>query len=81
MRIIILVVLAALNVFSIFQLGQYNSGDLIALMSIRIILAVITFMLSIAYILVRGSRPLIVMSIVTVLIALAHIGLIIYINL
>lgn len=81
MRLIILVVLAALNVFSIFQLGQYNSGDLIALMSIRIILAVITFMLSLAYILVRGPRPLIIMSIVTALIAVAHIGLIIYINL
>lgn len=81
MRLIILVVLAALNILSIFQLGQYNSGDLIALMSVRIILAVITFMLSLAYILVRGSRPLIIMSIITALTALAHIGLIIYINL
>lgn len=81
MRLIILVVLAALNIFSIFQLGQYSSGDLIALMSVRIILAVITFMLSLAYILVRGTRPMALMSIVTALIALAHIGLIIYINL
>lgn len=81
MRIIILVVLAVLNILSIFQLGQYNSGELIALMSVRIILAVITFMLSLAYILVRGIRPLIIMSIITALIALAHIGLIIYMNL
>lgn len=81
MRLIILVVLAALNIFSIFQLGQYSSGDLIALMSVRIILAVITFMLSLAYVLVRGARPMALMSIVTALIALAHIGLIIYINL
>ena len=81
MRLIILVVLAALNIFSIFQLGQYNSGDLIALMSVRIILAVITFMLSLAYILVRGTRPMVIMSVVTALIALAHIALIVYINL
>lgn len=81
MRLIILVVLAALNIFSIIQLGQYNSGDLIALMSVRIILAVITFMLSLAYVLVRGPRSMVMMSIITALIALAHIGLIIYINL
>ncbi|AKG72963.1 hypothetical protein [Salinicoccus halodurans] len=81
MRLIILVVLAALNIFSIIQLGQYNSGDLIALMSVRIILAVITFMLSLAYMLVRGTRSMVMMSIITALIALAHIGLIIYINL
>lgn len=81
MRLIILVVLAALNIFSIIQLGQYNSGDLIALMSVRIILAVITFMLSLAYVLVRGTRSMVMMSIITALIALAHIGLIIYINL
>ena len=81
MRLIILVVLAALNIFSSFQLSAYSSGDLIALMSVRIILAVITFMLSLAYVLVRGTRPMIIMSIITALIALIHIGLIIYINL
>ena len=81
MRSLILLVLVALNVFSLIQLGQYDSGDLIALMSVRIILAVITLMLSIAYILVRGSRSIVVFSIISALVALAHIGTIIYINL
>ncbi|WP_017547635.1 hypothetical protein [Salinicoccus carnicancri] len=81
MRLTILAVLAALNIFSSFQLSAYSSGDLIALMSVRIILAVITFMLSLAYVLVRGTRPMIIMSIITALIALTHIGLIVYMNL
>ncbi|WP_342388308.1 hypothetical protein [Salinicoccus bachuensis] len=81
MRQAILIFLLIINIISMFQLGQYDSGDLIALMSVRIILGVITIMLSIAYILVRGTKSIAILSIITALSALLHLGLIVYINL
>ncbi|WP_031547029.1 hypothetical protein [Salinicoccus luteus] len=81
MRQAILIFLLIINIVSVFQLGQYDSGDLIALMSARIILGVITIMLSIAYILVRGTKSIAILSIITALSALLHLGLIVYINL
>ncbi|MFC3419472.1 hypothetical protein ACFOLA_08305 [Salinicoccus hispanicus] len=81
MRQGILILLLLINVISMIQLGQYDSGELIALMSVRIILGVITIMLSIAYILVRGSKSLIILSAVTALSAFVHLALIVYINL
>jgi hypothetical protein len=81
MRQAILIFLLIINIISIVQLGQYDSGDLIALMSVRIILGVVTIMLSIAYILVKGTKSIVLISIITALSALLHLGLIIYINL
>ncbi|WP_020006879.1 hypothetical protein [Salinicoccus albus] len=81
MRVVILIILTIVNLFSIIQLGQYGSGDLIAMMSLRVILSVITFLLSLAYILVRGTKSEMIMSTVTGLIALSHFGYIVYINL
>ncbi|OZT76403.1 hypothetical protein [Salinicoccus roseus] len=81
MRQAILIFLLIINIISIVQLGQYDSGDLIALMSVRIILGVVTIMLSIAYILVKGTKSIVLVSIITALSALLHLGLIIYINL
>lgn len=81
MRVVILIVLAVVNLFSIIQLGQYGSGDLIAMMSLRVILSVITFLLSLAYILVRGTKSEMTMSTITGLTALFHFGYIVYINL
>lgn len=81
MRQGILILLLLINIISIIQLGQYDNGELIALMSVRIILSVITVMLSIAYILVRGSKSLIILSIITALSALVHLASIVYINL
>ncbi|MCG1010430.1 hypothetical protein J4760_10405 [Salinicoccus sp. ID82-1] len=81
MRQGILIFLLLINIVSIIQLGQYESGELIALMSVRIILSVITIMLSIAYILVRGSKSLIILSVITALSAFIQLALIVYINL
>ncbi len=81
MRQAILIILLIINVISMVQLSQYDSGDLIALMSVRIILGVVTIMLSIAYILVKGTKSIVLISIITALSALLHLGLIIYINL
>ncbi|GAB3067493.1 hypothetical protein ACFOU0_00610 [Salinicoccus sesuvii] len=81
MRQGILILLLLINIISIVQLGQYANGDLIGLMSVRIILSVITIMLSIAYILVRASKSIVILSIVTVLSALIHLASIVYINL
>ncbi|GAA3720037.1 MULTISPECIES: hypothetical protein [Salinicoccus] len=81
MRQVILILLIVLNAISMFQLNQYGHGDLIALMSMRIILGVVTVMLSIAYILVRGSKSLVILSVVTALLALGHLLMILYINL
>lgn len=81
MRQAILIILLIINVISMVQLNQYGSGDLIALMSLRIILSVVTIMLSIAYILVKGTKSIVLISIITALSALLHLGLIIYINL
>lgn len=81
MRQAILIFLLIINIVSMFQLGQYDSGDLIALMSVRIILGVVTIMLSIAYILVKGTKSIAILSIITALSAFLHLGLIVYINL
>ncbi len=81
MRQAILIFLLIINIISMVQLSQYDSGDLIALMSVRIILGVVTIMLSIAYILVKGTKSIVLISIITALSALLHLGLIIYINL
>lgn len=81
MKVVILIILAVINLFSIIQLGQYGSGDLIAMMSLRIILTVVTFLLSLAYILVKGTKSEMMMSVITSLIALFHFVYIVYINL
>lgn len=81
MRIFILIFMIVINLFSIVELGRYDDSDFIQLISLRVIIALVTFLLSIAYILVRGSRTMVVISIITTLIALSHFVFLIYVNL
>lgn len=81
MRFIILIILILLNVSSMVEMGQYLDTGFIQLLSLRIILAVVSFMLSIAYLLVGGSLKMKIFSVITVLTALLHLGFMLYINL
>ena len=81
MRLTILIILILLNVSSMAEMGQYFDTGFIQLLSLRIILAIVSFMLSIAYLLVGGSRAIKIFSIITMLTALSHLGFMLYINL
>lgn len=81
MRFIILIILILLNISSTVEMGQYFDTGFIQLLSLRIILAVVSFMLSIAYLLVGGSAKIKVFSVITILAALLHLGFMLYINL
>lgn len=81
MRLTILIILILLNVSSMLEMGQYFDTGFIQLLSLRIILAIVSFMLSIAYLLVGGSRTIRIFSIITMLTALSHLGFMLYINL
>lgn len=81
MRLIILIILILLNISSTVEMGQYLDTGFIQLLSLRIILAVVSFMLSIAYLLVGGSAKMKVFSVITILAALLHLGFMLYINL
>lgn len=81
MRFIILIILLVLNISSMAEMGQYLDTGFIQLLSLRIILAAVSFMLSIAYLLVGGSATVKLFSIITLLVALSHLGFMLYINL
>ncbi len=81
MRLTILIILILLNVASMLEMGQYADTGFIQLLSLRIILSIVSFMLSIAYLLVGGSREIRIFSIITMLTALSHLGYMLYINL
>lgn len=81
MRLTILIILILLNVASMLEMGQYADTGFIQLLSLRIILSIVSFMLSIAYLLVGGSRAIRIFSIITMLTALSHLGYMLYINL
>ncbi|MCD2138464.1 MULTISPECIES: hypothetical protein [Salinicoccus] len=81
MRIIILSILILLNAVSMIEMGQYFDSGFIQLLSVRIILAVISLILSIVYLLVGGTKALKLTGIVTALIALSHLVFMLYINL
>ena len=69
MRFTIIIILILLNIASMAEMGQYLDSGFIQLLSLRIILAIVSFMLSIAYLLVGGSLA-IRYSAITILIAL-----------
>lgn len=81
MRLTIIVILILLNVASMIEMGQYLDSGFIQLLSLRIILAIVSFMLSLAYLLVGGSTAIKLFSVITILIALSHLGFMLYINL
>ena len=81
MRLTIIVILILLNIASMIEMGQYFDSGFIQLLSLRIILAIVSFMLSLAYLLVGGSTAIKLFSVITILIALSHLGFMLYINL
>ncbi|SDK42758.1 hypothetical protein [Lacicoccus qingdaonensis] len=81
MRLTIIVILILLNIASMIEMGQYLDSGFIQLLSLRIILAIVSFMLSLAYLLVGGSTAIKLFSVITILIALSHLGFMLYINL
>lgn len=81
MRSGILIILILLNITSMIQMIEYFDTGFIQLLSLRIILAVISFILSVAYLLVGGSATVKIMSIITALVAISHLVFMLYINL
>lgn len=81
MRFTIIIILILLNIASMAEMGQYLDSGFIQLLSLRIILAIVSFMLSLAYLLVGGSLAIRLFSVITILIALSHLGFMLYINL
>jgi exosortase/archaeosortase len=80
MRNIILSFLIIINIFSIFELGTYDDGDFIQLISVRVIIAAISLLLSVTYILVKGTKTVMILSVVTALIALSHFIFLIFVS-
>lgn len=81
MRNIILSFLIIINVFSIFELGTYGENDFIQLISVRVIIAAVSLILSITYILVKGTKTMVILSAITALVALSHFLYLIYASL
>lgn len=81
MRNIILSFLIIINIFSLFELGTYGENDFIQLVSVRVIIAAVSLILSITYILVKGTKTMVILSIVTALIALSHFLYLVYVSL
>ncbi len=81
MRIVILIILLLLNAASMVEMTQYFDTGFIQLLSLRIILAVISFVLSIVYLLVGGTKALKILAVLSALLALSHLGFMLYINL
>lgn len=80
MRNLILSILIIINLWSIIELGSYSSTDFVQLVSLRVILAAVSFLLAVTYILVRGSKLMVTLSVVTAVIALSHFVYLIYVN-
>lgn len=80
MRNLILSTLIIINLWSIIELGSYSSTDFVQLVSLRVILAAVSFLLAVTYILVRGSKLMVTLSVVTAVIALSHFVYLIYVN-
>ena len=80
MRNLILSILIIINLWSIIELGTYGSTDFVQLVSLRVILAAVSFLLAVTYILVRGSKLMVTLSVVTAVIALSHFVYLIYVN-
>ncbi|CAM4186824.1 hypothetical protein [Lacicoccus alkaliphilus] len=81
MRIVILIILLLLNAASMIEMTQYFDTGFIQLLSARIILAVISFILALVYLLVGGSAAMKIFALLTVLTAVSHLVFMLYINL
>ena len=70
-----------LNAASMIEMTQYFETGFIQLLSVRIILAVISLILSLVYLLVGGSAAMKIFALLTAVTAISHLVFMLYINL
>ena len=74
MKQILLILLSAFNIYSIFNITMnYQHDDLIALLSTRIIILAISFIIPILYFIIGSNKKTtIILSIISIITALIH---------
>ncbi|HIW38587.1 MAG TPA: hypothetical protein H9885_06195 [Candidatus Jeotgalicoccus stercoravium] len=74
MKQILLVLLSTFNIYSIFNITMnYQHDDLIALLSTRIIILAISFIIPILYFIIGSNKKTtIILSIISIITALIH---------
>lgn len=73
MKQIILILLAAFNIYSFINISiSYQHDDLIALLSTRIILMAISIILSVLFLIAGASKSIKILTAVTILTGLLH---------
>lgn len=68
--VIFFIIFNAWNAFDIYI--NYAHDEIISLLSIRIMVLVISFVLSVIYIIVRSPKSTVILSIINIIVALIH---------
>lgn len=68
--VIFFIIFNAWNAFDIYI--NYAHDEIISLLSIRIMVFVISFVLSVIYIIVRSPKSTVILSIINIIVALIH---------